>query len=384
MTEFTAPEVPVVDPAILTISRQELVWDACKKAGLDALIVRDTENIRWITAFENVFDDERAHALVVAEDGAILHTDSRYAHAAHAAAELSAGTVEVDDEVQSHAAFARRVLAPEGSPLTGVLGFEDSISYAEHVKLTEAFEGIDHLKATSKLVVGLRGVKDVSEIVRLRAAQAITDAAFDHIVAFMKPGMTERAVQIELEDFMLRHGAEGLAFRSIVACGANGADPHATPGNTLLEAGQCVVMDFGARAFGYCSDMTRMVFLGEPDEEMRTAYAVLCQANEQVEAMLRPGVTGIEAHELAERVLAEGGFAGKMGHGLGHGVGMEVHEEPCLNTRNKEPLEVGNVVTVEPGIYLPGKFGMRLEDCGVVLEDGYAPFSSHGHEMVII
>lgn len=247
-----------------------------------------------------------------------------------------------------------------------------------------AVSSADRLRETSGFVLSLRAVKDAGEIRRMKAAQAVTDAAFAHITSFMRPGMTEREVQLELEGFMLRNGASGLAFSSIVATGANGANPHAVPGDARLEAGQCVVMDFGARALGYCSDMTRMVFLGEPDACLREAYEVLRRANEEVEAMLRPGVTGFEAHELAERILAEGGFAGKMGHGLGHGVGIDIHEEPVLAPRNKQPLVAGNVVTVEPGIYLPGEFGMRLEDFGVVAESGFDVFTRSTHEMVIV
>ena len=237
---------------------------------------------------------------------------------------------------------------------------------------------------TEGLCVNLRAVKDASEIARMRAAQAITDAAFAHIVGYMRPGTTERQVQVELEDFMVRHGASGLAFTSIVACGAHGASPHAVSGDTRLEAGQCVVLDFGARAQGYCSAMTRVVFLGEPSAAMRHAYAVLREANETVEAMLLPGVTGAQAHAKAEEILAAGGFAGKMGHGLGHGVGIDIHEQPNLSPRNKKPLVAGNVVTVEPGIYLEGEFGMRLEDFGVITERGFQVFTQSSHEMVII
>lgn len=218
----------------------------------------------------------------------------------------------------------------------------------------------------------------------MKAAQAITDAAFAHIVAFMRPGMTELAVQIELEDFMRRHGADGLAFPSIVATGANGASPHAIPGQTVLEAGQCVVLDFGARALGYCSDMTRTVFLGAPSPRMRDAYATIRNANEQVEAALRPGVTGKAMHELAEQALADGGFAGKMGHSLGHGVGIDIHEQPVLSPRNESALVAGNVVTVEPGVYLPGEFGMRLEDCGVITADGFEVFTQSTHDLVVL
>lgn len=408
-------------------ARLARLMQVCASEGLSALYVRDTSNIRWATAFDNVFDDEAAHAMYVDATRAVLHTDSRYAQACELAAAQTSITVDVTRE--SHASFAARMWqtsmqekncdvealrserACEGevsriaracdgesegeeaadtcdagaAQSQRVLGIENDISLAEYRVLEQAFAGdIAPFAETTDLVVGVRAVKDAGEIVRLKAAQTITDAAFSHIITFMRPGMTEREVQIELEDFMRRHGAEDLAFSSIVATGANGASPHAIPGQTRLEAGQCVVMDFGARAQGYCSDMTRMVFLGEPSARLRDVYAALRQANEQVEAMLRPGVTGKQAHELAEEVLASAGFGGKMGHGLGHGVGIDIHEEPVLSPRNDKPLVEGNVVTVEPGIYIPGEFGMRLEDFGVITERGFEVFTQSTHEMVVL
>lgn len=416
---------------------------ACAAEGLGAFLVRDTSSIQWLTAFDNVFDSEAAHALYLDGGCAVLHTDSRYSSACRKAA--SGGEVRVDDSRVSHARFAAErwanraaadgVAAAAGASAgaeaavsaaaaddagaaagEGGLGIEDSVSLGEYRRLQTAFAELDAnaagepdegaalraatwdgargdarlssfgscLRETSGFVLGLRAVKDADEVRRMKAAQAVTDAAFAHITGLMKPGTTEREIQLELEGFMLRNGASGLAFSSIVATGANGANPHAIPGGTRLEAGQCVVMDFGARALGYCSDMTRMVFVGEPDARLRGAYETLRRANEEVEAMLRPGVTGAEAHELAERILAEGGFAGRMGHGLGHGVGIDIHEEPVLAPRNKQPLAAGNVVTVEPGIYLPGEFGMRLEDFGVVTESGFDVFTRSSHEMVVI
>ncbi len=348
------------------------------------MVLRDTSNIRWATAFDDVFDDEAAHALYVSGDRAVLHTDSRYAAACQEAARRT--PIKVDVEREGHAAFVARQW--NGSWLHGMPGaelqVEDTMTIGEYRALEKAFPEEFPIGVTDGLVLGLRAVKDTYEVARMRAAQAITDTAFEHIVKYMKPGMTERAVQLELEDFMVRHGAQGLAFPSIVATGENGASPHAIPGATVLEAGQCVVLDFGARAYGYCSDMTRTVFLGEPEGEMRRAWEAVRAANEAVEAMLAPGVTGREAHERAEAVLAEHGFAGRMGHGLGHGVGLDIHEEPVLAPRNEKPLVAGNVVTVEPGIYLPGKFGMRLEDFGVITDDGFEVFTKSTHEMVVI
>ena len=368
--------------------------NAASDCGIRTFLVRDTASIEWLTAFDNVFDDEQAHALLVTPHDAVLHTDSRYAGAARKAA-AGEGAITVDDARVGHGAWVadvftkRHVNAPAGSPAPEsiVLGIEDSMTLAGFRALERALTeapAAPQLRETTDFVRQLRAVKEPSEAARMKAAQAITDAAFSYIITFMKPGMTEREVQVELEDWMLRHGASGLAFSSIVATGANGASPHAIPGQTKLEAGQCVVMDFGARAYGYCSDMTRTVFLGEPNDKMRTAYNVMRQANEQVEAALRPGVTGAAMHQMAEDVLAEGGFAGKMGHGLGHGVGIDIHEEPVLSPRNKQELVPGNVVTVEPGIYLEGEFGMRLEDFGVVTEDGFDVFTQSTHDMVIL
>ena len=412
-------------------NRLLLFRDTLSQQGLSAFYVRNESDIHWMTGFDGVFDGEGAFALLVSPDQAVLHTDSRYALATNAAAAGSPFAVSV--EPVSHAAFAVRALGQQDGTSGVNVGIEMSLTLGEYRQLQrEATKaagqtpeqgaeraavapstpavapasaaapasfpataasapvpapmldaGINFVE-TEGLCVNLRAAKVASEIARMRAAQAIADAAFAHIVGYMRPGMTERQVQVELEDFMVRHGASGLAFTSIVACGAHGASPHAVSGDTRLEAGQCVVLDFGARAQGYCSDMTRVVFLGEPSAAMRHAYAVLREANETVEAMLLPGVTGAQAHAKAEEILAAGGFAGKMGHGLGHGVGIDIHEQPNLSPRNEKPLVAGNVVTVEPGIYLEGEFGMRLEDFGVITERGFQVFTQSSHEMVII
>lgn len=377
---------------------------ACFDQGVDAFFVRGTTNIQWLTGFDRVFDEEQAHALVVTPQSAVLHTDSRYSTACKRAAE---GTgVVVNEERCTHGGVCAQVWERDVLPgldadrgERGYLAIEDSMTLADYGRLRKAF-GLDdelpaseyqrnlsrapHMPQTSQFVFQLRAVKDQAEIDRMRAAQAITDAAFSHIITFMKPGMTEREVQLELDDYMMRHGADGLAFPTIVATGANGASPHAIPGQTKLEAGQCVVMDFGARYAGYCSDMTRTVFLGQPEGTMLDAWNAMRRANEEVQQLIRPGVTGRAMHDHAESVLEQEGFGGCMGHGLGHGVGLDIHEEPCLNLRNTKPLVPGNVVTVEPGIYLPGQFGMRLEDFGVVTEQGFDRFTQSTHEPVVL
>ena len=361
------------------MDRFQRLRDILVQQELDALYIRDTSNIAYLTDFDGVFDEERAHSLLVDSERILLHTDSRYANACKDAATKARSPIQIDDEVLSHPAW----LAKQDAHPT--LGIEDTISLAEFRKLEKEFSEVPTtLVETTGLVIGMRTIKDAAEIERLRAAQAITDAAFAYIAEFIKPGLTERDVQRELDNYMLSHGASALAFPTIVATGANGANPHAQPTDTPLEAGQCVVIDFGAKAGGYCSDMTRTIFIGEPDDTLRHAYEVLREANETVEAMLKPGITGAAAHEHALEVLTAGGFENAMGHGLGHGVGMDIHEEPVLAPRNKEPLVAGNVVTVEPGIYIPGSFGMRLEDFGIVTENGFDVFTQTTHDMVVI
>lgn len=354
-----------------------------KKSKNHAICVRDTSNIEWLTGFEGVFDEEQAHTMFVPAKGSAvyLHTDSRYVTACRGEAE---GTpVRVDAKRKDFSEWALKRWKKSGAKKKFKLAIENSMSLAEYRSLEKAFR-TNCFHETRDIILKLRAVKDGSEIAKLKAAQAITDEAFTIVCDIIKPGMTEQEVRLELESLMFRLGADALAFPSIVACGANGASPHAQPGQTKLEAGMCIVMDFGAKLNGYCSDMTRTVFLGQPEGKMLSAWETILRANEEVQAMLKPGVTGAEAHALAEQILEEGGFAGKMGHGLGHGVGLQIHELPVLNPRNANPLKPGNVVTVEPGIYLPGEFGMRLEDFGVVTESGFERFTKSTHDFVVL
>jgi Xaa-Pro aminopeptidase len=355
-------------------------------AGAAAFYVRDTANIEWLSGFEGTFDEERAHAVVIdAAGAAALHTDSRYVQAVAAQNAATGGLFDVSDARVTHAKWAHDLLVSKNAEcaIADPIALEDTIDLGEFRKLEAEFAGVTFTE-THNVLVQMRAVKTDAEIAKLRAAQAITDAAFSQVIALIKPGMTELELMRELDNLMFAHGAEGLAFPTIIACGQNGASPHARPGTARLEAGMCVVMDFGAKRAGYCSDMTRTVFLGEPQGEMLSAWEAIRSANEAVEQALCPGMTGVWAHQMAEDILTKAGFEGKMGHGLGHGVGLEIHEEPCLNLRNKAPLAPGNVVTVEPGIYLPGKFGMRLEDFGVITDSGFEVFTQTTHNTIIL
>lgn len=373
-------------------SRLERMRENMSTCGIDDFYCRDISNVQWLTEFEGVFDDEPAHLAFVTPKKAFVHTDSRYADACDRASQHTPWIIDACGG--AHAAWVAKKIAafhaaagtPEGENVCA-MGIEDSIELREFRELERAFREAKwrpRFAETDGFVKKMRAVKDERELSAMRAAQAITDAAFEHIVEFMSEGMTELEVKRELEETMRRLGAEGLAFDSIVASGPNGAAPHSIAGERRLQAGDMVVMDFGARKGGYCSDMTRTVCVGEATPLAREVFAAVREANEAVEAMIRPGRTGAAMHHLAEDVLAHNGFAGKMGHGLGHGVGIDIHELPVLSPRNETPLEVGNVVTVEPGVYLPGEIGCRLEDFGVVTEDGFEVFTKSTHELVII
>lgn len=347
---------------------------------LDACYVRELSNIAWASAFDGVFDEEPAHALIITSDAVLLHSDSRYGAALEEAAQNT--DISISLEPGGHAKFLLEHL-----PANARVAIEDTLTLREFHGLEDAIASADaaiDLVEQRGLIEELRATKDDLEIALMRRAQAITDAAFVHIITLIEPGMTEVHVQRALDAFMLDAGAEGLAFPTIVATGDHAASPHAIAGERPIAVGDAIVMDFGARFGGYCSDMTRTIFVGEPTPELKRAWEALRSANEKCEAALYAGKTGAEMHQLAESILAEHGFAGRMGHGLGHSLGLDIHEDPSLAPRNTDPLPAGATITVEPGIYIPGEFGMRLEDFGVVTDAGFEVITQSTHDMVII
>jgi Xaa-Pro aminopeptidase len=369
--------------------------DALENEGVDVCLITHTADIRWLTGFEGVFDDERAHLALIARDPAlgdsVLFTDTRYSGAlreldAHGrwriiderrprfacvseilgelfgtwtASEAVRIAVESDLRLDSYRAL-RRSLDELGRPVTG---------WAEPVEIVG-------------LVSRLRAVKDAEEVKALRAAQAITDAAFTHMLEYLRPGLMEREAATELEFFMRRAGADGVAFPSIIASGPNSAVPHAVPGNRVFERGDFVLMDFGARLDDYRSDMTRTVVLGEADERQRAMYEAVLAAQTAVIEALGPGMSGHEAQGIADAALAERGFEGRLIHSLGHGVGIDVHELPVLAPKAEAKLQPGHVVTVEPGVYLEGIGGVRIEDFGVITESGFEAFTQSPHGLI--
>jgi Xaa-Pro aminopeptidase len=262
------------------------------------------------------------------------------------------------------------------------LGFErDVVTYKQHDMFSSALDGVE-LVPTEGIVEMIRTVKDEHEIDAIRKAEALGDAAFSHVLDIIKPGMTEIEVALEIEWFMRKNGAEGIGFDVIVASGERGAMPHGVASSKKLAKGELVVMDFGAIYHGYRGDMTRTVSLGKASPKQREIYDIVLRAQETALQGIRPGRTGQEIDALARKVIEDAGYGENFGHGLGHGVGLAIHEEPRLSVTATEKLLPGMVVTVEPGIYVPGFAGVRIEDLVVVEEDGIRNLTSSSKELI--
>ena len=230
----------------------------------------------------------------------------------------------------------------------------------------------------------LRQIKTPAEIISMRKAGAITSEAFEAVLPKIRVGMTEMELRLELENTMYRLGAEALAFSTIIASGVNGSLPHAVPGPRKLEKGDMITMDFGAKVGGYCSDMTRTVALGEPGAEMRKVYNTVFRAQAMCEAALAAGKNCRDIDRLARDYIDSQGYAGRFGHGLGHCVGIDIHEDPRLSQLSNDTLRAGMVITVEPGIYIPGLGGVRIENTCLVKENGSEPLTTARKELVVL
>ncbi len=236
------------------------------------------------------------------------------------------------------------------------------------------------LVATVDLVERLREIKEPEEIAALQAAVDLGDAAFQHVAERIEPGWTEKQVAWEIEKYVREHGGDGLSFDTIVGSGPRGAMAHAFPTDRVLRKGEGVVIDMGVKLNGYMSDLTRTVVLGKPDDRFKRVYDVVLAAQQTAEEIVEVGMTGAQAHLLAHKVIEEAGHGEDFGHGLGHGVGLQVHEAPRVAKTSKDVLADGMVFTIEPGIYLPGWGGVRIEDM-VVMEEGKARIMSRAPKM---
>ncbi|PTM58510.1 M24 family metallopeptidase [Desmospora activa] len=264
------------------------------------------------------------------------------------------------------------------------LAFEEShLTFQQHRQLKEALVGVE-LQPTSHVVEKLRQFKSEDELVLMRQAAAIADSAFAEILKVMRPGVAERDIELRLEFLLRERGATSSSFDTIVASGPRSALPHGVASERVMQKGDLVTLDFGALYQGYCSDITRTVVLGPPADWQQEIYDIVLEAQQRAVAAIRPGMTGQVADAVARDYITEKGYGDQFGHSTGHGLGMEVHEAPTLSARGKAPLEPGMVVTVEPGIYLPDRGGVRIEDDVVVTADGHEVITFSKKELIIL
>ena len=336
--------------------RVEQVDAVVRERELDALLVTDLVNVRWLTGFTG------SNAAVVTGPGVRRFvTDFRYVTQA-------AEQVGEAFEREIHQDLLEQVAEPLAGPLR--LGFDDAgLSVRDHARLGELAEGVE-LVVAGGLVEDLRAIKDAGELERIRAAAILADAALEEVLARGLVGRTEREVGLDIEVTMRRLGASGPSFPPIVAAGAHGALPHAEPRDVAIAPDTLVVVDWGAQLDGYASDCTRTFATGPLEDGARDVYELVLRAQQAALDAVRPGPTGKEVDKVARDLIEVAGHKEHFGHGLGHGVGMEVHEGPRLSVRGETPLEAGMVVTVEPGVYVPGQVGVRIEDLVVVTSDG--------------
>ncbi len=349
--------------------------------GLDAFLVTQPQNRSYMSGWLND-DVEGAGMLLVGQEKQILLTNPLYQEVA---AQEAIGWEIVVPPAREYPPAIVEIARQAG---WAKIGFESSaVSYAEYAKLNEAFGGSEILVPCEKSYVEtLRLVKRPDEIELLKRAAAITDATFAHLCAWIQPGMTEKEVQWEITRKMLELGADGTAFESIVASGPNGSMPHAHASQRHIQRGELITIDMGARYKGYCADMTRTICLGEPTEtRMVELYEIVLLSMKTCEAGLRAGITGKAADALARDVLASHDLADYYIHGTGHGIGLQIHEGPGLSARSPEEmiLPVGSVVTVEPGVYIPGWSGLRIEDSGVMTEKGFELLTQSPTQLVL-
>jgi Xaa-Pro aminopeptidase len=319
---------------------------------LEALYVTRPENVRYLSGFPHPEDAQ----VLITPEGAFLLTDPRY------------------PEAERESRIPARVLKREErealfQDLRGRVGFEaEHLPYAALERLRELSPA--EWVPTKGVVERLRLKKTPEEVQRIRKAQALAEEALAHALTLLRPGVEEREVALEIEFFLRRRGAEGVAFPPIVASGARGALPHAGASEKRLTAGELITLDLGAKVAGYHSDMTRTFALGKPSPEMRRVYQAVLAALEAALENLKPGRTGKEVDALARETLKRHGLDRHFVHSLGHGVGLAVHEGPSLSPYTEEVLEPGMVVTVEPGVYLPGVGGVRIEELVLLTEEG--------------
>jgi len=369
---MSAVTLPVVDIAGRAARLRERFADV----GVDGLLVTRLPNVRYLTGFTG-----SAGFLLVAPDELVFVSDGRYGE--QAAEQLGAAGVEARVEIRTSQAEQGKVLAAAAAGIAR-LGLEaHGVTWAQQRAFAGEWFPDAELVATEHLVEALRRVKEPGEVARIRAACAIADEALAAVTPTFADGPAEREVALALELEMRRRGATGVSFDPIVASGPNGAKPHARPSDRRIRSRELVVLDFGCVVDGYCSDMTRTVSVDDPGDEAQRVYEVVLASQQAGRDAVHSGVDCATVDRACRDVIEAAGWGDAFVHGTGHGVGLEIHEAPRVAATARDTLGSGDVVTVEPGVYLPGVGGVRIEDTVVVTDDGADVLTASPKELLL-
>jgi Xaa-Pro aminopeptidase len=372
-TERANPYSPALAalPPITVTGRLDRLRAAFDEHEIDALVVTTLPNVRYLTGFTG-----SAAVLTVTRAGALLTTDGRYRTQSAEQVEQAGAGGQVEIAIGAGAEQRRAATSALDGDGIARIGLEAAnVSWSGQRCWADSLGG-DRLVATSNAVEALRERKDSAEIARMERAAAIADAALFEVLPLMSQGVTEEHFALALDTAMRKGGAESTAFETIVAAGENSAKPHHHPGSRTINGGDPVVVDFGATFEGYRSDMTRTFCVdAEPEGELARIFDVVQTSQAAGAAAVRPGIAAKDVDDICRRIIADAGWAERFEHGTGHGVGLDIHEAPTVSQLGTAILAPGFVVTVEPGVYVPGHGGVRVEDTLVVTEDGARPLT---------
>lgn len=355
------------------LSRIQKLRDLLAQQALDAMLVVSAPNRQYLSGFSG-----SSATLLLTRQSNILVTDFRYQE--QAAKETTGYAIFITSPQRDVGDLLLDTIHAQGLRR---IGFEsDRMTVAELFALQHTWETVE-LVPCPGVIETLRAVKDAQEVAAIRYAQSVADHAFTKILQFMKPGIREVDIAAELCYDMAKYGCT-LSFSTIVASGENGSMPHAQPTMRKIACGEFVTMDYGCCYQGYCSDMTRTVAVGTPTAEMRQVYAIVLEAQQRALDAIHAGVTGNAVDAVARDYIADCGYGDCFGHGLGHSLGLEIHEEPRFSPSCPAEIPAGTCISVEPGIYIPGKFGVRIEDIVCVTENGYENLVTSPKELIIL
>ena len=344
------------------------------KNKYEAVIIFSEVNRRYFTGFPS-----SDGYLVVTKDDAVLFVDSRYVEAAEKSVSVCKVSLfkRANEDIKKY--LKEKSIIKAYTERNRV-----SVSTADFLKTAFLPCRVTPSKRLEKAIDESRITKTDYEIESIKASQKIAEDAFEHILTFIKEGVTEKQIALELDFYMLSHGAEAVSFETIAVTGQKSSMPHGVPDDTVVKSGDFITMDFGAVVNGYHSDMTRTVAVGEVTAEQKLVYETVLTAQKSALAILKAGLDCCEADKAARQVIEDAGYGDYFGHSTGHGVGVEIHEAPTLAPKSKGALQVGNVVTIEPGIYLPGKFGVRIEDMALITENGFENLTTTPKELIVL